>query len=297
MVAQMGQQAYDEFSYFHENLSEFGLNLPIPPVRRFFVPVDGFRRISGLQWGEDAPEMVLIHGGGQNAHTYDTAALALQRPLIAFDLPFHGHSDPGLLGPTDYSGHADDVAKALEQMIDGPRPLIGMSLGGLTAIVVAHDRPDLVSRLVLIDVLPSISAEKGQKVIDFINGPASFIDFDSMLARTIEFSPSRSVPSLRRGILHNAVQQSDGTWVWRHQQHSRSAFIVPQFEELWTFVEALTMPMTLLRGMSAGSVVSDDDEREFVRRVPRANVVHVPEAGHSIQGDAPLQLAAFLSRL
>ena len=48
-------------------------------------------------WGEGDPEIVLLHGGSQNAHTWDTVAMALRpRPLVAIDLPGHGHSDaPG----------------------------------------------------------------------------------------------------------------------------------------------------------------------------------------------------------
>jgi pimeloyl-ACP methyl ester carboxylesterase len=172
-----------------------------------------------------------------------------------------------------------------------------MSLGGLTAIVVAHDRPDLVSHLVLIDVLPGARDEKARSILDFINGPASFVDFDALLKRTIKHNPSRSISSLRRGILHNAVQRDDGTWVWRHQQHAVSKFIAPHIGGLWTYVEELAMPVTLLRGMATGSVVSDNGERELVRRVPHAVIVHVPEAGHSIQGDAPLRLAAQLSEV
>ena len=48
--------------------------------------------------------------------------------------------------------------------------------------------------------------------------------------------------------------------------------------------------------MAAGSVVDDDDESELMRRVPHAEIVHVQEAGHSVQGDQPLKLAALLGR-
>jgi pimeloyl-ACP methyl ester carboxylesterase len=41
-------------------------------------------------------------------------------------------------------------------------------------------------------------------------------------------------------------------------------------------------------------VLDDDDERELRRRLPSAQVVHVTEAGHSVQGDAPLELAAII---
>jgi pimeloyl-ACP methyl ester carboxylesterase len=290
----MGDSTYDEFSFFHENLSEWGLDVPVPHVRRFYVAVDGLRQMSGLLWGDEKPELILVHGGAQNAHTFDTVALALQRPLVALDLAGHGHSDPSPYGATSVTYLASDVAHALEQLIDEPRALVGMSLGGLTSILVAHDRPDLVSSLVLIDVTPGVNAQKAHHITDFVNGPATFENFDALLARTVEHNPTRSVSSLRRGILHNAVQRGDGTWVWRHQQHPTSPLNAPPVGDLWAKIEELTMPVTLLRGMARGSVVDDEDEAEFRRRSPHAAVVHVEGAGHSIQGDAPLVLAGLL---
>ncbi len=292
----VSQVPYDEFAYFQENLDEWGLSVTIPVVRRFFVTVDGLRQISGLRWGEAAPELTLLHGGAQNAHTFDTVALALQRPLLAIDLPGHGHSDPGPYGGAAVASHARDVARALDALIPGAHPLVGMSLGGLTALLVAHDRPDLVSSLVLIDITPGVNAEKSRAITDFVNGPATFPDFEALLARTVAHNPTRRVSSLRRGILHNARQRDDGTWVWRHQQHAPSELVPPDVGDLWVALGELAMPVTLLRAMGPSSVVDDEDEQEFRRRLPHASVVHVADAGHSIQGDAPLELARLLQQ-
>ncbi len=292
----MARETYDEFSLFHENLSEWTLEVPIPPVQRFFVAVDGLRQISGLRWGSDEPELVLIHGGAQNAHSWDTVALALQRPLLALDLPGHGHSDGSPYSGSAATSHAKDVAVALDELISPPLPLVGMSLGGITSIILAAARPDLVSRLVLVDITPGVNADKARHITDFVNGPKAFDDFDTLLARTIEHNPTRSVSSLRRGILHNAVQRPDGTWVWRHQQHAPSDRPAPDAGDLWGTLGSLTMPVTLVRGMAAGSVVDDADEAELLRRLPDAEVVHVEGAGHSVQGDQPLVLAAILER-
>ena len=293
----VGNNEYDEFSFFNENVAEWNLDVAIPDVRRFFVAVDGLRQLSGLRWGNGEPELALLHGGAQNAHTYDTVALALQRPLIALDLPGHGHSDPSPFPASAIASHASDVARALEQLITPPRPLVGMSLGGLTALLVAHERPDLVESLMLVDITPGVNADKARHITDFVNGPTSFDDFDALLARTIEHNPTRSVSSLRRGILHNAVQQSDGSWVWRHQLHARSELSAPDAGDLWEKLSALEMPVTLLRAMGQGSVVDDNDEEELLRRLPNATVVHVADSGHSIQGDQPLVFAAQLERL
>jgi hypothetical protein len=74
----------DEFSMLRENAEDTGLAWIGPPsVQRRFVTVSGVG-VSGIVWGE-APELVLLHGGAQNAHTWDTTALVLDRPLLALD--------------------------------------------------------------------------------------------------------------------------------------------------------------------------------------------------------------------
>jgi pimeloyl-ACP methyl ester carboxylesterase len=50
----------------------------------------------------------------------------------------------------------------------------------------------------------------------------------------------------------------------------------------------------LVRGMRPQSVVDDTDEAELLRRRPDARVVHVAEAGHSVQGDTPVELARLI---
>ena len=108
---------YDEFGLFHENAAEYGLPYDGPPtVRREFVEIEPGRRLSALVWGTGDPELVLLHGGSQNAHTWDTVAMALGRPLVAIDLPGHGHSDgPGdrPQGQLSAQGNAEDVAVAI----------------------------------------------------------------------------------------------------------------------------------------------------------------------------------------
>jgi hypothetical protein len=57
-------------------------------------------------------------------------------------------------------------------------------------------------------------------------------------------------------------------------------------------VEQISVQMLLCRGLRADSVLRDEDEAELRRRKPAAQVLHFAEAGHSIQGDMPIELAA-----
>jgi pimeloyl-ACP methyl ester carboxylesterase len=290
---------YDEFGLFHENAEEFGLPYDGPPtVRREFVEVAPNRRLSALVWGTGAPALVLIHGGSQNAHTWDTVAMALGRPLVAVDLPGHGHSD----GPGDHDqgqlsaeGNAEDVAVVIRQLAPDARAVVGMSLGGLTTIALTKVAPELVRKVVLVDVTPGVTATKAKQITDFINGPPTFPSFEELLQRTIQFNPTRTVTSLRRGILHNAVQRQDGTWVWRwarwRDEHGPTEIPRVMFTDLWEVVSAIKVPILLARGMLPQSVIGDEDEAELLRRQPDAKVVHFDQAGHSLQGDMPLELA------
>ncbi|MDP1820842.1 MAG: alpha/beta hydrolase [Acidimicrobiales bacterium] len=285
---------YDEMGLFHENAAEFGLPYDGPPtVARLAVEVAPGRRLSALRWGEGPPELVFLHGGAQNAHTWDTVALALGRPLLAIDLPGHGHSDGPAEGSTDTASNARDVASAIEQLAPQAQGLIGMSLGGLTALAVTDARPDLVRSLVLVDITPGVDEQKASAIVAFVDGPESFPDFDELLARTKQFNPTRSEASLRRGILHNALQRSDGSWVWRYRRFlDRSGPM--DSSALWEAVDRIQAPVLLVRGMRPQSVVDDADEAELLRRLPTAQVARVEEAGHSVQGDDPLELARLI---
>jgi pimeloyl-ACP methyl ester carboxylesterase len=291
---------YDEFSLFHENAEEAGLTLAGPPVvRRESVDVAPGRRVSVLVWGEGPPELVFLHGGGQNAHTWDTVALALGRPLLAVDLPGHGHSDwPQESAWLDTTAMADDVAQVVELFAPEAHAVVGMSLGGATSIVLAMRHPELVKRLLLVDITPGVNGDKTSDIAAFLAGPETFATFDEILERTIEFNPTRSVSSLRRGVLHNSVQLPDGTWAWRHQVGRPSADTGlhverADFQALWVALESIPVPVELVRG-SRSPVVDDDDVAEFRRRRPDDEVVVVTDAGHSIQGDKPLELAAVI---
>jgi pimeloyl-ACP methyl ester carboxylesterase len=290
-------RTYDEFSLFRDNADEARLVWTGPPkVRRVSVETPG-GNVSALVWGSGPPEIVFLHGGAQNAHTWDTVCLALGRPVVCIDLPGHGHS--AWRDDHDYSPPtlASSVAVAVAELAPSAGMVVGMSLGGLTALCLAAAHPDLVRRLVIVDVTPGTDHVKAEPIIAFVNGPETFADFDEVLQRTIEYNPTRSESSLRRGVLHNATEQDDGTWVWRYDRIRDWASgdkAAPDFTPLWDAVDAVAAPLLLVRGGASG-VVGDEDVVELLRRQPSCRVVVVDGAGHSVQGDRPVELAGILA--
>ncbi|MDP7723111.1 alpha/beta fold hydrolase [Mycobacterium sp. TY814] len=276
-----------EFDLLAENAEQAGVSGPLPTVERVTAG-----DISALRWGGSEPRVVFLHGGGQNAHTWDTVIVGLGEPALAVDLPGHGHSswrDDG-----DYSPHhnADALAPVLRDLAPGAELLVGMSLGGLTGIRLGALAPELINELVLIDVTPSAlqrhseMTKEQQGTVALMHGEREFPSFQAMLDLTIAAAPHREVKALRRGVFHNSRRLDNGNWTWRYDPIR----VFPDFSTLWDDVDALSAPVTLIRGGSSG-FVNNDDVDELSRRATHFKGAHVVEnSGHSVQSDQPRAL-------
>lgn len=283
-----------EFALLPENAEQIGHTGPLPPVER----IDS-GDVSALKWGADAPRVVFLHGGGQNAHTWDTVVLGLGVPALALDLPGHGRSawrEDGDYGP---KLNAETLRPVLRELAPTARLVVGMSLGGLTALRIAATEPGLVPALVLVDVTPA-APERHEEMtkaqlgaVALVQGDRSFPSFEAMLDVTVAAAPHRDRNSLRRGVFHNSKRLDDGTWTWRYDAFRKG----DGFDGLWDDVPSITMPTTLVRGANS-YFVHDEDAAAFAKGAPGFQRTHVvADAGHSVQGDQPRALVDILAQV
>jgi esterase len=283
-----------EFSLLSENAEQAGVAGPLPHVERVTAGAAD-REVSALRWG-NRPRIVFLHGGGQNAHTWDTVIVGLGEPALAVDLPGHGHSAWREDGDYSPQHNADTVAPVLHEFASDADLVVGMSLGGLTAIRLAAAHPDLVKELVLVDVTPSalqrhaeLTAEQ-QGTVALMQGEREFPSFQAMLDLTVAAAPHRELKALRRGVFHNSRRLDNGNWTWRYDTIRK----VPDFDGLWDDVDALAAPVTLVRGGTSG-FVTDADAAELGSRAKHFRGAHVVEnSGHSVQSDQPRTLIDLL---
>jgi pimeloyl-ACP methyl ester carboxylesterase len=291
---------YEEFALLPEQARELGLSPDrLPAVRREALEVAPGRRLSVLIWGAGPAELVLVHGGAQTAHTWDRVALLLGRPLVAVDLAGHGHSD--WRHDRDYSPRvlAADLAPVVRHLAPGARAVVGMSIGGLACTALASTDPDLVRRLVLVDVTPSASASAASPIVRFIHDAPRPATFDQVVDYALAALPGADLVALRRGLLHNLRTEEDGSWTWRHHLGSLGEDEVVRvaltFPSLWRDLADSRAPLLLVRG-GRSPAVTDAHVRELRRLRPDALVEVVEGAGHSVQSDRPELLAEVLER-
>jgi lipase len=113
------------------------------------VPVSGGSLRVALWSGTGVP-VLAVHGITSSSRSWPFLAAVLDQPVLAPDLRGRGRSNR-LPPPYGIAQHADDCAAVIEAVGGVPVVVVGHSMGGFVATVLAARRPDLVRALVLVD--------------------------------------------------------------------------------------------------------------------------------------------------
>lgn len=256
---------------------------------------DASLTLVGDEWNRgrsqsDQPTILMLHGGGQNRFSWkNTGQILADRGfhVIALDARGHGDSDRAPNAEYTVDAFARDVAAVLTQ-IGRPVALIGASMGGLTGIVAARRAgPAVVTKLVLVDVVPRFESVGTHRIRDFMTRHVDGFDSLDQAADAIaEYLPHRRRPRNVDGLTKN-LRHRDGRWYW----HWDPAFVTSAGDDPFVEVDRLEqsaidlrIPILLIRG-KLSDVVSPEGVEDFLAKVPRAEFVELSDAGHTAAGD------------
>lgn len=246
----------------------------------------------GDEWnrGVGSTTILMLHGGGQNRFSWKNTGQILADSglhVLALDARGHGDSDRAPAGQYTVHTLAADIAAVLEQ-IGAPVVIVGASMGGLTGILAAFRAgPQLVSGLVLVDVVPRFESEGTARIRDFMTRHVhGFETLDQAADAVAAYLPHRRRPRNLEGLKKN-LRLRQGRWHW----HWDPAFVTSagddpfvDIEELEQAVGQLRIPILLVRG-KLSDVVSPDGVEDFLGKVPHARFVELSDAGHTAAGD------------
>jgi 2-succinyl-6-hydroxy-2,4-cyclohexadiene-1-carboxylate synthase len=239
----------------------------------------------------DGPPVIVLHGftGSGESMASVTDALRIRYRVVRVDLVGHGRSD----APHDSAEYTMErcttqLASVVAATAEGPAHLIGYSMGGRVALSLAASRPDLIASLVLVGATPGLADAADQR---------ARVEADDRLAER---------------ILEDGVEAFVDQWMalplFASQQRLGDAALArARTQRLGNRPHALAAS---LRGMGTGSmpplhdalphiaqpvclVVGEEDEkfsriaREMARRLPAAQVIELPRAGHAAHLENP----------
>ncbi|MGH7046948.1 MAG: alpha/beta fold hydrolase [Stellaceae bacterium] len=262
--------------------------------------VVGDLRFRYLDWGTHGQRPILfLHGGALTAHTWDLCCLALRDEFHCLALDQRGHGDSDWAPDADYSlaAQREDVRGVAEALGLDHFVLVGMSMGAINGLAYAIRYPETLSALVLIDAGPNVRRPGSTRIRDFVNGGSEPETLDAIIARALSFNPRRDPVILRRSLMHNLREGTDGNWSWKYDRRRFQPMGGDQHaaerRALADGLANIVCPTLVVRGAES-DVFHDEDAERLAAGLPDGRWIKIARAGHTVQGDNPKDLSAAL---
>ena len=282
------------------------LDVPGPTAHVYFSQR---LRLHYVDWGnDDAPPLLLVHGGRDHCRNWDWVAAALRDRYHVIAPDLRGHGDSQWVYGSNYSmiDYVYDIAQLLHQKQLSPITIIGHSLGGSITLQYAGVYPERVSKVVSIEGLgppPQAISERSrvrasERMASWIEGvramagrePRRYRSLEDAVRRMQDANPHLRPDQATHLTVHGTHQNEDGTFTWKFDNYVRAfspyTFNADEAHEIWSRV---TAPTLLIRGTESwASDPAKDGRLDFFQKPEVSNVA---EAGHWVHHD---QLDRFL---
>ncbi len=241
------------------------------------------------EFGAGSP-VIILHGLLGFSDNWQTIAkgLAEQHLVITPDLRNHGRS-PHVPSHT-YPEMAEDLRVFMEEKWMFHASLIGHSMGGKVAMQLALTYPDMVEKLVVVDMEPGLADDNHSEIIQALLG----LDLSKMKQRSeAEAYLAERIPDFgtRQFLLKNITREEEGKFSWK----MNLPVLWEHFGDILAPVtgEAFQKPTLFVRG-SLSNYVKDSDWEQIILLFPNAELVTIEGAGHWVHADKPKELLEVL---
>jgi len=253
-----------------------------------FVQLDDLR-FNYLDWGaEGNPPIILLHGLQSHARSWDQFANALKGEyrLLALDQRGHGDTDwpePPAYNPTDF---IDDIFTLTKQLGIEHFVLVGLSMGAHNALAFAIRYPELVDKLVSVDIPASLKMLDDPKVrSSLVDVQREFASLDEMVEDARDTYPFAPDEMIRHRMEHNSLQLPSGRLALKYSPDA------PRFwnpDDLSQAIKAIQCPTLIVRG-GESEVLTAAQAQTMTNTIPNAKLITIAGAGHSVTMDKPTE--------
>ncbi len=252
----------------------------------------GLHDMAYVEWGDPANRKVLVcvHGLTRCGRDFDFLAQALadEYRVVCPDVVGRGRS-AWLRDKTHYGipQYCADMVTLLARVDADKVHWVGTSMGGLIGMALAAQQDTPISRLVLNDVGPVITAASIARIGEYVGKAPRFASVEQAEAfLRVVSAPfgALSDREWRHLTVHALRQSADGPWEMAYDPGIAEPFRAAMGEgkdiELWPLYEAIRCPTLLVRGAES-DLLTVETARQMAGRGPRASVVEIPGVGHA----------------
>ena len=231
----------------------------------------------------DHPSIIILHGVFGTSDNWQTfgKALSNQYHILLVDQRNHGqspHSDQ-----FNYPAMADDLQELVTTHKLAQPVVIGHSMGGKTAMFFAVRYPELLSRLIIVDIAPRAYPPHHQAVLDAF-AAVDIAQLKSRQQAQQAMKPYVSDPGVQQFLLKNLRRTDDG-FAWK----LNLPIIRDNIQEIGEAVPTdITFNKLTLFVRGAKSDYILDEDQDLIKQIfPKARLETVPDAGHWVHAEQP----------
>jgi pimeloyl-ACP methyl ester carboxylesterase len=256
---------------------------------------DKFIYINGLQmhyvdWGiPGRPTMVLLHGFQSNAHTWDTFSFAMADTYHVLALDQRGHGDTSWTPDGHYTPESfiSDIVAFIDALQLAPTLLVGHSMGGRHAAMLAADYPDKVKKVVIVDTAAERSPAMHARMplpsdTTTLPAPETFDTFEAVISQGKAQYPLTPEAELRHANYHNLVRGADGNWRWKWDL----ALLARrrQQSDLYAYLRRILCPTLIIRGQRS-PLLTPEVAQKMLQSLPNGRLEEIAAAAHTVNAD------------
>lgn len=236
--------------------------------------------------------IVIMHGLFGMLDNWQTIAKRLAKTHMVYIVDLRDHGKSEHTDAFNYRLLAEDIARFMEGEWIHQAHIIGHSMGGKTAIQLALDHPNLIDRLIVVDI--GIKAyEGGHEVI--LEALLS-VDIDQVSSRQeVEDQLSRYIAdkSIRLFLMKNLTRDKEGGYRWK----MNLPLLVRNYHNILGSVEvedAIELPTMFIRG-GRSSYIVDEDIPVLNDKFCDIQIETVHDAGHWVHAERPDELLSLVT--
>lgn len=234
--------------------------------------------------GEGQP-LVILHGLFGTSDNWQTLGRRFSEThkVYLVDMRNHGRSDHS--HEFDYQLMADDIREFIqtEELVN---PIVmGHSMGGKAAMNFALQNPEMLSRLIVVDIAPKAYPPHHDEIITGLKA----IDLMNLASRNAADEQLKAyVPEadVRMFLMKNLYRKEDNTFAWRVNLQAVEDNIDKISGEIASDAP-FTKPTLFIRGGQSKYIKPEDEFTSIIHLFPNVEIETIEEAGHWVHAESP----------